>query len=130
MAVLPREAQQLVIALAPVARVHLECPIAVERLVVDDAAGDLHAGDEGPTIQFVGEVIRPNGRRGGGIGRLNVDQARRFRTALVQRHRHPGLAIKGSDLWVGVAGMREEILDVRNLEFRTRPNEAMDQSRR
>jgi hypothetical protein len=66
MAVLPREAQQLVIGLAPVARVHLERAIAVERLVVDDAAGDLHAGDEGPTIQFVAEVIRPDGRRGGG----------------------------------------------------------------
>jgi hypothetical protein len=57
-------------------------------------------------------------------------RAGRFRTALIQRHRHSWLAIEGSDLWVGVAGMREEILDVRNLEFRTRPDEAMDQSGR
>ena len=59
-----------------------------------------------------------------------MDRAGRFRTALVQRHRHAGRAIEGSDLWVGIARMREEILDIGNLEFRTRPDEAMDESGR
>src|SRR6516162_10431926 len=126
--ILPRERQQLVISLAPVAWVHLECPVAVERLIVDDAASDFHAGDEGSPIQFVGEIIGPYGRRGGRIGRVDVDRARRFRTALVQRHRHARRAIEGSDLWVGVARMREEKLDVRHLEFWARPHKAVYES--
>jgi hypothetical protein len=93
-----------------------------------DAAGNLRAGEEGPPIQFVGEIIGPYGRRCGRIGRLGVDGAVDSGRHWYSVTRHARRAIKGSDLWVGVARMREEKLNVRHLEFRARLHKAVYES--
>src|SRR5262252_9002280 len=100
----------------------------IESWVANDAAGNLSAGDECASIQFVSKVVGPYRRGCSRIRRFGVDRALRFRPALVDRQRHPWSAVELPDRRISIARVGEEILDVRHREPWARPDKSMSDS--